>query len=79
MDQAQKGLNAAAAADRILEALLSVQDSDERLSMVPDAFVPPSMESEAVPSFSFAVVLCCAMITYSKILLSSCTATPCQA
>lgn len=41
MARAQKGLDAASAADRILEALLSVEDRSERLAMVPEAFVPP--------------------------------------
>lgn len=46
MAQARKGLDAAAAADRILEALLSIKDGEERLAMVPEAFVPPQ-EAEA--------------------------------
>ena len=48
MDVAWKGLDAAAAADRILEALLSISSKEERLAMVPEAFVPPEASSPQV-------------------------------
>ena len=41
MNQARKGLDAASAADRILETLLSIVDRSKRLAMVPEAFSPP--------------------------------------
>ena len=48
MDQARKGLNAAAAADRILEVLIAVPDREERMAMVPEAFVPPLADASQV-------------------------------
>lgn len=52
MAQAQKGLDAASAADRILEALLSIEDREERLAMVPEAFVPPLQDTNSEVGFS---------------------------
>lgn len=48
MRAAERGLNAAAAADRILEALLSIEDTQERLAMVPEAFIPPPAAASQV-------------------------------
>ena len=45
MAQAHKGLDAASAAERILEALLSIEEGNERVAMVPEAFVPPPQDA----------------------------------
>jgi len=43
-EQSLRGLDAATAADRILEVLLQIPDERERLAMVAEAFVPPDSD-----------------------------------
>lgn len=45
---AEQGLNAAAAADRILAALLSIPDKSERLQMIPEAFTQPERGAQVL-------------------------------
>jgi len=49
-EQSLRGLDAATAADRILEVLLQIPDERERLAMVAEAFVPPDSDGTEVSS-----------------------------
>ena len=46
--QALRGLDAATAADRILDVLLQIPDEGERTAMVAEAFVPPATNGAEV-------------------------------
>lgn len=63
LQQAERGLSAAGAADRILAALLSIPDSQERLATLPEAFVPPQPGAEVsmdtIPQKSLDVLSVC--------------------
>ena len=48
--QAERGVNAAAAADRILSAMLSVPDREQRLAMLPEAFTAPTAAAQVSPA-----------------------------
>ena len=42
LQQAEKGLSAAAVAERILDVLLELQSRKDRVAMLPEAFTPAS-------------------------------------
>ena len=48
--QAERGVNAAAVADRILSAMLSIPDREQRLAMLPEAFTAPTAAAQASPA-----------------------------
>ena len=47
-EQALRGLDAATAADRILDVLLQIPEERERTAMVAEAFVPPTSDGAEV-------------------------------